>query len=134
LAEYARDMSRTIAASIRAARNPTPPFQLPLSKTAFTQARELDNELNSGEATWKSLHPLLRTFWELPNKAIGNEEHEEHEGYLIRFLAAAALKEDGTLMNAKRLVSWITHLKYSARAFCMVEAVEVVNEHDTILK
>lgn len=129
--EYARDLSRTLAASIRAAQDSTMPFKLPMTEAALDHALRLHRKLNSGEATWKCLHPLIKTIWELPNSTVDDGAQDP---YIITFLAAAALKEDGTLMNAKRLVSWIAHLKYSARAFCMVEAMENLDKHGAILE
>lgn len=104
-----------------------------MTEAALAHALHLHSQLNLGEATWKCLHPLIKTIWELPNLTATAGDRAQ-QLYILHFLAAAALKEDGTLMNAKRLVTWVTHLKYASRAFCMVEAAENVNEHGAILE
>jgi hypothetical protein len=102
-----------------------------MTEVGVARALELYSQLDSGTATWKCLHLAFKTVWELPNAVLG---HGAQDTYIICFLAAAALKEDGTLMNAKRLVSWITHLKYGSRAFCMVEGEENIDKYGAILE
>jgi hypothetical protein len=131
LAGYSRDICRTLAALIRSARDPATPFKLPMTEAASACALELYRKLDSGSATWKCLHPAFKTVWELPNSVIDNGEQDT---YLLHFLAAAAVKEDGTLMDASRLVTWITHLKYGSRAFSMIEGEENVENYGGILE
>ena len=102
-----------------------------MTKDRSACALELYEELESGTATWKSLHPLFRTIWE-PQDSVS--ENGDEDTYILRFLAGAALKEDGTLMDAKRLVTWIAHLKYGIRAFCMLEGVDKVGGYPGILE
>lgn len=102
-----------------------------MTEKGLARGLDLYTKLESRTATWKCLHPLFETIWELPDSALGQGGQDT---YLLRFLAGAALKEDGTLMDGKRLVNWITHLKYGGRAFCMVEGVENVDKHAGILE
>lgn len=54
--------------------------------------------------------------------------------YLMVFLAAATLHEDGSLMESDGLSPFFSHLKYSMRSFCMVEALETQQNYKSILK
>ena len=120
LVTYSRDLSCAVAACLRSVMNPTQAFCLPMTEDARRVARKLHQELESGQAEWKSLHPVIKTLWHASESVLEGNECP----FLLHFLAAAALRKDGTLMDSKQLVAWITHLKYSAWAFCMVEAKE----------
>jgi hypothetical protein len=101
-----------------------------MTDASSTCALELYRKLESGSATWKCLHSIIKTLWELPNSAFNNGEQLEQDVYLLHFLAAAAVKENGTLMDASRLVTWITHLKFGGRAFCMIEGEENAENYE----
>jgi len=124
-------LCRTLAALIRSARDPTTPFKLPMTEASSACALALYRKLVSGLVTWRCLHQAFKTLWELPDSVIDGGERDT---YLFHFLAAAAVKEDGTLMDASRLVTWITHLKYGSRAFCMIEGEENADNHGGILE
>ena len=96
-----------------------PPFKLPATTEDDEAAQNLYQTLESGKTGWKDLHPVMRSLWSAPDPVLCEGAKST---YLLSFLAAAALKKDGMLMNEKQLVSTISHLKYGARAFCMVEA------------
>jgi hypothetical protein len=107
------------------------PYKLPISAAGKAEALVLYDHLKEGKATWMSLHVLMRRLWEEPEL---DTPDPSRSTYLISFLAAAALREDGSLMDADRLVHFITHLKYGARSFCMVEALETQSGYKSILQ
>jgi len=90
-------------------------FKLSITSTGKEAAEGLIRLMRDDEATWQSLHPVIRLLW----------ESSPSDVYLLRFLAAAALREDGSFMGPDRLVHFITHLRYAARAFCTVEALHM---------
>ena len=63
LAEYARDLSCILAASIRAATatDPTNLFKLLMTEVGLAHVMELRRKLNLGKATWKCLHVAFKT-------------------------------------------------------------------------
>jgi hypothetical protein len=65
----------------------------------------------------------MRILWEPPNSA--EDGSLGTPIYLLAFFAAAALKEDRTLLDPPGLVTLIARLKYAARSFCMIEALEM---------
>jgi hypothetical protein len=127
---YSRDISSALATCIRSTLNLTHPFQLPISDARRLDALTLHGLLKEGRASWSSLHPLMGVLWGAPEEEGGDSGQPV---YLLKFLAAAALKDDGTLMGPGDLASFIAHLKYGARAFCMVEATNTLAMHGSIL-
>ena len=93
-------------------------FKLPTTVQDDDLALNLYQTLESGEGTWKDLHAVMRSLWSAPDPVLGEGAKST---YLLSFLAAAALKTDGMLINMKQLVTTVSHLKYGARAFCMVD-------------
>ncbi|KIL54330.1 hypothetical protein M378DRAFT_182579, partial [Amanita muscaria Koide BX008] len=133
LDNYSRDVARSLATYIRGAlvlRN-QPVFKLPITAAGQADAQDLYNTLLHGEATWKSLHNLMKRLWELPEL---NGPDTGRSTYLATFLAAAALHDDGSLMEPDSLSSLLSHLKYGARSFCMVEAMETQTCYESILE
>ena len=133
MTNYVRDMTAAIAARLRQVSNPpsststtTTPFKLPATAQDDDVARKLYLTLQSGHTVWKDLHEIVKTLWSAPDPILGEGADST---YLLSFLAAAAVKKDGSLMNAKQLVTMIAHLKYGARAFCMVEADRIKDRY-----
>jgi hypothetical protein len=124
LDNYSRDIARSLATYIRGALAPSkqPAFKLPITAAGQADAKLLYNALLEGKATWRSIHNLMMRLWELPES---NGPDMGRSTYLTAFLAAAALHEDGSLMEPSSLSSLLSHLKYGARSFCMIEAIQV---------
>jgi hypothetical protein len=128
---YSLDLCRVLSAAIRAALDPSRAFKLPMSEEGQTEALDLYGQLVDETATWNSLHPLMREIWKAPDASLTHPDAQLP--FLVYFLAAVALKEDGTLMDAGALVTWITHLKFAARAFCMVEGASRMGQSTNLL-
>ena len=101
-----------------------------MSEEGQTEALDLYGQLVDETATWNSLHPIMREIWKAPDPSLSQCTQLP---FLVYFLAAVALKEDGTLMDAGALVTWITHLKFAARAFCMVEGASRMGQSTNLL-
>jgi hypothetical protein len=84
------------------------------------EAETLHHLLLAGQATWKDLHRMMGLLWGPPEPAVASDLTQGT--YLLGFLGAAAVQENGTLMAPAQLVALIARLKYAARSFCMVEA------------
>ncbi|KAF8225498.1 hypothetical protein L208DRAFT_1380610 [Tricholoma matsutake] len=96
----------------------------------MADAKVLYALLHQGQVTWKDVHGLMR-LWEEP--ALDGPD-AGHSTYLIVFLAAAALHEDGSLMEPAGLSPLLSHLKYGAHSFCMIKTLETQKDHCTILE
>lgn len=141
---YARDVSRAVAAYVRAAldKDELFIFRLPIRPNGRRDAENLMAKLTDGSAIWKDIHPVMTRLWEGPPEAREPEDDSDNDSdagttFLTTFLAAAALHEDGTLMDESQLVTLLSHLKYAARSFCMVEGLKRKEEDPngcTILK
>lgn len=108
-----------------------PAYILPLTTYSMADAKVLYALLHQGQVTWKDVHGLMRRLWEEP--ALDGPD-TGHSTYLIVFLAAAALHEDGSLMEPAGLSPLLSHLKYGAHSFCMIKTLETQKDHCTILE
>ena len=81
--------------------------------------------LQAPDSDYTILHNLMKVIWKMPCLSLGQNAKGT---FLLAFLAAASLKQDGTLMESSDLVHWIKKLKYAARAFCRVEAYQLTEQ------
>lgn len=100
-------------------------FPLPLTPQDKEVAKTTFANLQKADATYAILHDLIKILWKTPALSLGQNAKGT---FLLVFLAAAALRKDGTLMESFELVQRITKLKYGARAFCMVEAHQLTDQ------
>lgn len=121
---YSRDVARVLCAFLRSvlAENSCAqlPYTLPTTVAGRSEGLQLVDLLSSGQARPGDLHTIIKIIWEQ-----GGPSGAPPETFLLCFIAAWALREDGTLTGPGSLVTLIAHLKYLARCFCMREAVEV---------
>ena len=99
---YTQDLACTIAACLHQAADPSILFKLPVTCQDAKAAQEVYQSLQSSEAKWHDLHPLMRVLWSVPDPVLGEGTKSI---YFLCFLTAAALRQDRTLMDTKRLVT-----------------------------
>lgn len=92
-------------------------YRLPISPQGKRDASDLKAKLMDGSATWMDIHPVMTRLWE-------EDSESDDMTYLIAFLAAAALHDDGTLMDEGQLCTLLSHLKYAARSFTTMEGLK----------
>ena len=100
-------------------------FPLPLTPEDKEVARDTFAKLQLEDSDHSVLHDLMRILWKMLSLSL---RQGANGTFLLVFLAAAALRQDGTLMESFDLVHWIKKLKYGARAFCMVEASHLTEQ------
>jgi hypothetical protein len=120
-----------IATYIRGASKENHAYKLPITPAGREDAKRLRDALVKGDPEWGSLHDLMRRIWEEPEL---DGPDTGRSTFLMAFLAAAALREDGSLMEPDGLSPFLSHLKYGARSFCMIEATETQGNYKSILE